>query len=211
MDQTRAVLLIGVVGTLIVGSLLLLPGLLLPLLRPDPAPLSTMPTLAIDAAAVPTVGATSTPRPSPTTVAPLQPLVTPTATGIPPTEPPAPTPVSITAEETAIRERLMWHLDCLTPQAQYDGALDAVAQERAVADVTPPGAAGSTRIYENDGTIIIFSGLTIADLVNNTAPVCGETLDFGLTPLDWPPDGVTYGVGLDLRDTSVVMAVVWES
>lgn len=211
MDQTRAVFLIGVVGTLIVGSLLLLPGLLLPLLRPDPGTLALAPTGAVDVAAIPIAGATRTPRPSPTTEAPLQPLVTPTATEIAPTEPPAPTPVSITAEDAAIRERLLWHLECLTPQAQYDGVLDAVAQERAVADATPPGATGSTRIYEDDGTIIIFSGLTVADLVNNPAPVCGETLDFGLTPLDWPPDGATYSVGLDMRDTSVVLAVVWET
>jgi hypothetical protein len=119
-----------------------------------------------------------------------------------------PTP---TISEDAVGAHLMpilvKHLACIAPGARHDVALDPQAAVLAQQDDTPPPTQGSIQIAERAGQRILLGADMVADLRDNSGR-CGETLIFGVPPLDWLRSGTRFGLGVAGRSGGVVIVVV---
>jgi hypothetical protein len=111
------------------------------------------------------------------------------------------------ATDVALREALAHHLACLAPHARRDRALDARAAELADREDSPLPAAGLIQITQTDGQYILLGADALADLRVADAR-CGETLIFGVPPLEWLPAGAHFGLGIAMRSGGAIVVVV---
>jgi hypothetical protein len=213
--QLRRVALIGAVVSLLVGgALIAAPALLsfaasaprkpdrnghiqpgsLPADRGAAAPLPTIarPPIALT---MPPVSGT------PTTISPAEAA----SAGEIPTADASPQPHN--TRDTELAAYLVDHLRCLQPGAQYDPTLDLQASSLAHRQTTALPDAGVIQVHAQDGQYLLLGADTVADLRSQEGR-CGETLIFGVPPLDWLPSGAHFGLGVDLRESGVVVAIV---
>jgi hypothetical protein len=109
--------------------------------------------------------------------------------------------------DTELATHLVDHLRCLQPGAQHDPALDLQASDLAYQQTTALPQAGVIQVHAQDGQYLLLGADTVADLRSQEGR-CGETLIFGVPPLDWLPSGALFGLGVDLRERGAVVAIV---
>lgn len=187
--------------------------------------LSMLPSAGPAAVAVPTIGIASVvPVPRIGTAVPLPTIVvhqlaSRAAQTVVPTSVPTSAPTAASndsgsiatiaepATDTLLTSRLLEHLACLAPHARHDVALDARAAELAGQDGTSLPASGAIQIAETDRQRILLSAEALADL-HAEGGRCGETLIFGVPPLEWLLPGTRFGLGAALRDGGSAVVVV---
>jgi hypothetical protein len=84
-----------------------------------------------------------------------------------------------------------------------------MAAEQARQDNAPLPKQGTIQIAAHNGEHILVAADQLAD-VSRAGGRCGETLLFGIPPLDWLPNGARFGLGVDTRADGVVIVVVTE-
>jgi len=203
----------GALVTALLGVLLWV--MRLPMLQPTAPDAVAVPTTGIASVApAPRIG-TAVPLPTivvhhlasraaqtpiPTSVATLAPTAASNGSGAIATS-------AAPASDAALKARLLQHLACLAPRARHDVALDMSAAEMAVQDDTLLSASGTIQITETDRQSILLSAEALAEL-DAEGGRCGETLIFGVPPLEWLPPGTRFGLGVALRDGGSVVVVV---
>jgi hypothetical protein len=212
----RGVVLLITLAALAIGGLLWVPSL-----RVGRTPPTTAPVAAANAARAIVVPAphAAAAEPLPTIAPPsptpaLTPLamshgakMAPTTTATGQMAPAASPPTVPAAGTAALVAHLIKQLGCIAPGARHDAALDAVAARRAQQDDTPHPTDGTIQIAERDGQRLLLGLNQLAELERPHGR-CGETLIFGIPPLDWLPSGTRFGLGVDARDGGVVIVVV---
>jgi hypothetical protein len=103
--------------------------------------------------------------------------------------------------------RLLQQLSCLAPGARHDVTLEMAAAERARQDNTSLPKQGAIQIAERNEQRILIGADMLADL-STPGGHCGETLIFGIPPLDWLPNGARFGLGADVRPDGAVIVIV---
>lgn len=111
------------------------------------------------------------------------------------------------ADLSDVRDHLTRELGCLAPRARHDPALDALADERAAQPIPSVDADSIVQIAEQDGQRVVL-GSTMLAQITSPSPRCGETLLFGIPPLDWLKDGMRFGLGVELQPHAAVIVVV---
>jgi hypothetical protein len=95
----------------------------------------------------------------------------------------------------------------MQPGARHDAMMDAQAANLARQATTPLPPSGVIQMHALDGQYLLLG----ADAVTNLragAGRCGETLIFGVPPLDWLANGARFGLGVDVREGGAVVAIV---
>jgi hypothetical protein len=108
---------------------------------------------------------------------------------------------------TDVATRLAWHLGCLQPTAHHDAALDGLAMEQARRETVQLPSQGTIQIAGANAQRILL-GPDQAALLEAASERCGETLIFGVPPLDWFHNGVRFGLGVDRRPEGAVIIVI---
>lgn len=213
--QLRRVALIGAVVSLLVGGALIAAPALLSFVasapgQPDRNGHIQPGSLPADRGAA---------APLPTIARPAIALTTPPVSGTPTAISPAEaasvsealaadaSPQPQNTRDTELATHLVDHLRCLQPGAQYDPKLDPRANDLAHQQTTALPDAGVIQVHAQEGQYLLFGADTVADLRSQEGR-CGETLIFGVPPLDWPPSGAHFGLGVDLRERGAVIAIV---
>ena len=155
-----------------------LPTIALPTLLPTIAPIATEPLVASPAARE--------------TSAALLPTAAPTR--------------GYSAANDILVARLVAHLLCLQPGAHHDPTLDRQAVNLARQETTSLPETGAIQIYTPKGLQLLVSTSVVADLRSDEGR-CGETLIFGVPPLDWLPRSADFGVGVDIRENGAVIVI----
>jgi hypothetical protein len=218
-DQEARLRRVGIIGTLVVLGVgaLLLAASVLPSFAARSAVLETAPQetaralprrAGTGAAVLPTAPrlptiTVPTPAASPgRVVPPLSPDGSAGATALHPT--PA---ISEDAIGAHLMPILIKHLACIAPGARHDVALDPQAAALAQQDDTPPPTQGAIQVVERAGQRILLGADMVADLRDSSGR-CGETLIFGVPPLDWLRSGTRFGLGVAGRTDGIVIVIV---
>jgi hypothetical protein len=212
-QQLLRVALSGALAALLIGGLLWMTRALVPVPL-APAAADAAPA-ALSERAAPAAQGRAAPLPTiaqrrlmssavvPTASTPLPPPALPTASagggGV--------TATAASATDAAFTTRLAQHLACLAPRAQHDRALDARAMELARQDDTPIPPTGAVQIAGPDAQRILLSADMLAELYAADGR-CGETLIFGIPPLEWLPQNARFGLGIATRAGGAVVVVV---
>jgi hypothetical protein len=108
--------------------------------------------------------------------------------------------------DSQLTGRLVAHLSCIQPGAHHDPELDARAAELARQDDTPLPTTGVIQVVGNDVQHILISADALADL-RTAGGRCGETLIFGVPPLDWLLPKARFGLAVVTRSAGALVVV----
>ena len=208
-QQRKRIGLIGILIVVVGSGLLLAPSLLYPVeARPAAQPthgerVGADPGQATQAALRPT------PPPLPTIAVPTRTaaLAQPSSVSAAPSEMPVSNGTTVTTHTEEIAAHLAKDLSCLRPDARHAPELDAQAAERAKDDTTPLPQAGVIQLEEQDGQRFLLGADMAADLQAERRR-CGETLLFGLPPLEWLSQGSRFGIGVAQKAEGLIIVVV---
>jgi hypothetical protein len=218
-DQEARLRRVGMIGTLVVliagGLLLAAPALLTVAARSNDGASAAAPRRgpqAIDGrAAARALHPTTIPLPTipaPELAAAPAGISTPTLPMRSATETTLPsTPTTVRDGAADLAPLILKHLACLVPGIQHDATLDGIAVARAQQDKTPLPKQGAIQIAEHDGQRILLSADLVIDLRVGDGR-CGETLIFGVPPLDWLPRGARFGIGVATHAGAAVVVVI---
>jgi hypothetical protein len=112
-----------------------------------------------------------------------------------------------TTQNDDLAARLAKSLTCLQRSAQHVPELDARAAELAKEEMTPLPQAGVIQLEGKDGQRILLGSDMLADLRIEQAR-CGETLIFGVPPLEWLAQAARFGIGVSERSEGLVIVVI---
>jgi hypothetical protein len=114
------------------------------------------------------------------------------------------------ADGTDLAARLAAQLACIQPGTRHDVALDLPAAALAQQETASPPAAGTIQIHGSQSQQLLLAADVVAEL-RAEGGRCGETLVFGVPPLEWLPKGTHFGVGVAMRDNGALATILMHS